>query len=130
MSKNRDVMETKRLVAMSAGLLVAGGVLAAPASAITPTVCQVPVNDLKLATFNARSSFANDADFIASFDKVLLVWPRVTGAVAPPDTWGILADYQGGLNSLAAASKLDPAVAKRLVDGAQAIIDCLNANIP
>jgi hypothetical protein len=115
-----------------AGFLFANGAVAATASAITPTFCQGLLANLRTDTYAARGSFTNPADFTANFEKVNLVWPRITGAIAPPDTFDIVTDFQTTLNALAAASppKLDPAVAQRLVAGAQDVFDCLVANNP
>jgi hypothetical protein len=108
------------------------GVLAGTSSAITPVVCQGRLADLRSDTYASRSSFTNQTDFTDNYEKVNLVWPRITGAQAAPDTLPILTDFQTALNALAAASppKIDPAVAQRLVEAAQGIIDCVIANNP
>ena len=87
---------------------------------------------VKLVKKECWHNAANQADFMANFERVKLVWPRITGAQAPPDTLGFLYDFQGSLNGLAAAAppKLDPAIAQRLVAGAQDVIDCIIANNP
>jgi hypothetical protein len=134
MGKNRDVMKLIRVVVILAGLLFLNGVLAAGTSSATmsPVECQVSFLDLQHDTYASRSSFTNQTDFTASYGKLIAVWPRLTGGIAPPDTLQILTDYQAALNALAAASppKIDPAVAQRLVTGAQYVIDCVNVNNP
>jgi hypothetical protein len=133
MGKNRDVMKLIRVVVVLAGLLFLNGVLAGTSSAtMSPVECQASFLDLQHDTYVSRSSFTSQTDFTASYAKLFVVWPRLTGAVAPPDTLQILADFQTDLNALAAASppKLDPVIAQRLVAGAQDVIDCVNVNNP
>jgi hypothetical protein len=132
MGNNRDLMKLIRVVVVVAGLLFANGVVAANSSAITPTFCQAGLGILRSDTYAARSSFTDPADFYVNFERVKQVWPRITGAQAPPETLGFLYDFQGALNGLAAAAppKIDPAVAQRLVAGAQDVIDCIIANNP
>ena len=137
MGKNRDVMKLIRMVVVVvvvvAGLLFLNGVLAGTSSAtMSPVECQASFLDLQHDTYASRSSFTNQTDFTESYAKLFAVWPRLTGAIAPPDTLQILTDYQTALNALAAASppKIDPAVAQRLVAGAQDVIDCVNVNNP
>ena len=133
MGTNRDVMKLARMVVVLAGLLFLNGVLAGTSSAtMSPVECQVSFLDLQHDAYASRSSFTNQTDFTESYAKLFAVWPRLTGAVAPPDTLQILTDYQTALNALAAASppKTDPATAQRLVDGAQDVIDCVNVNNP
>jgi hypothetical protein len=126
-------MKLIRVVVVVAGLLFLNGVLAGTSSAtMSPVECQVPFLDLEHDTYTSRSSFTNQADFTASYAKLFAVWPRLTGGIAPPDTFQILTDFQTALNGLAAASppKIDSAVAQRLVGGAQDVIDCVNVNNP
>lgn len=125
-------MKLIRVVVVLAGLLSLNGVLAGTSSAITPTFCQALLANLRSDMYAGRGAFSNQADFIANFDRLKLVWPRITGAQAPPDTFGILTDFQTALNGLAAASppKMDPATSQRLVAGAQDVYDCLVANNP
>ena len=137
MGKNRGVMKLIRvvvvLVVVLAGLLFLTGVLAGSSSAtMSPVECQASFLDLQHDTYAFRSSFTSKTDFTESYAKLFVVWPRLTGAIAPPDTLQILTDYQTDLNALAAASppKIDPAVAQRLAAGAQDVIDCLNVNNP
>ena len=121
------------VVAVVAGLLFLNGVLAETSSAtMSPIECQVPFLDLQHDTYASRSSFTNQADFTANYAKLFVVWPRLTGGVAPPDTLQFLTDFQTALNALAAATppKIDPAVAQRLAAGAQDVIDCVNVNNP
>lgn len=133
MGKNQDVMKLIRVVAVLAGLLFLNGVLAGTSSAtMSPVECQASFLGLQHDTYASRSSFTNQRDFTESYAKLFVVWPRLTGAIAPPDTLQILTDFQTDLNALAAASppKIDPAVAQRLVAGAQDVIDCVNVNNP
>ncbi|MDT5092709.1 MAG: hypothetical protein QOH60_2072 [Mycobacterium sp.] len=125
-------MRLIRVVPVVVGLLFVNGVVATTSSAITPTTCQPELLALRKDTYDARPSFTNDADFTANFNKVIITWPRLTGAQAPPDTYDILADFQNSLTGLAAAAppKLDPGVAQRLVTGAQDVIDCLTTHNP
>jgi hypothetical protein len=125
-------MKLMRAVVVVAGLLLLNGILAGISSAITPTSCQAPLANLRSDTYAARGAFTNEADFMANFERVKLVWPRITGAQAPPDTLGFLTDFQEALNGLAAASppKVDPAVAQRLGAGAQDVIDCIITHNP
>lgn len=125
-------MKLIRVVVVCAGLLLLNGVLAGTSSAISPVVCQTPLLDLQADTYDSRSSFTNETDLADSRAKLFIVWPRLTGAQAPPDTVPILTDFQTSLNALAAASppKLDPVVAQRLVARAQGVIDCVNVNNP
>jgi hypothetical protein len=125
-------MKPMRVAVVVAGLLLLNGTLAGPSSAITPTFCQASLAILRSDTYHSKASFTNQTDFSVNFERVNLVWPRITGAQAPPDTFGLLYDFQGALNGLAAASppKVDPAAAQRLVAGAQDVIDCLIANNP
>lgn len=126
-------MKLIRVVVVVAGLLFLDGVLAGTSSAtMSPVECQVPFLDLQHDAYASRSSFTNQRDFTDSYAKLIAVWPRLTGGIAPPDTLQILTDYQTALNALAAASppKTDPATAQRLVDGAQDVIDCVNVNNP
>lgn len=121
------------VVVVSAGLLFLNGVLAGTSSAtMSPVECQASFLDLQHDAYASRSSFTNQKDFTDSYGKLIAVWPRLTGGLAPPDTQQILTDYQTALNALAAASppKIDLAVAQRLVAGAQGIIDCVNVNNP
>ena len=121
------------VVVVVAGLLFLNGVLAGTSSAtMSPVECQASFLDLQHDTYASRSSFTNQTDFTESYAKLFAVWPRLTGAIAPPDTLQILTDYQTALNALAAASppKIDPATAQRLVDGAQDVIDCVIVNNP
>ena len=126
-------MKLIRVVVVVAGLLFLNGVLAGTSSAtMSPVECQVSFLDLQHDAYASRSSFTNQRDFTDSYAKLIAVWPRLTGGIAPPDTLQILTDYQTALNGLAAASppKTDPATAQRLVDGAQDVIDCVNVNNP
>jgi hypothetical protein len=126
-------MKLTRVVVVLAGLLFLNGVLAGPSSAtMSPVECQASFMDLQHDAYASRSSFTNQKDFTDSYGKLIAVWPRLTGGLAPPDTLQILTDYQTALNALAAASppKIDPAVAQRLVAGAQDIIYCVNVNNP
>jgi hypothetical protein len=126
-------MKLIRVLVAVTGLLSLNGVLAGTSSAtMSPIECQVPFLDVQHDTWASRSSFTNQADFTASYTKLSAIWPRLTGAVAPPDTLQFLTDFQTDLNALAAASppKIDPAVAQRLVAGAQDVIDCVNVNNP
>jgi len=126
-------MKLIRVVVVVAGLLFLDGVPAGTSSAtMSPVECQVPFLDLQHDAYASRSSFTNQRDFTDSYAKLIAVWPRLTGGIAPPDTLQILTDYQTALNALAAASppKTDPATAQRLVDGAQDVIDCVNVNNP
>jgi hypothetical protein len=126
-------MKLMRVVVVLAGLLFLNGVLAGTSSAtMSPVECQTSFLDLQHDTYVSRSSFTSQADFTESYAKLFVVWPRLTGAVAPPDTLQILSDFQTDLNVVAAASppKIDQAVAQRLVAGAQDVIDCVNVNNP
>ena len=126
-------MKLIRVVVVVAGLLFLDGVPAGTSSAtMSPVECQVPFLDLQHDAYASRSSFTNQRDFTDSYAKLIAVWPRLTGGLAPPDTLQILTDYQTALNALAAASppKTDPATAQRLVNGAQDVIDCVNVNNP
>ena len=126
-------MKLIRVVVVVAGLLFLDGVPAGTSSAtMSPVECQVSFLDLQHDAYASRSSFTNQRDFTDSYAKLIAVWPRLTGGIAPPDTLQILTDYQTALNGLAAASppKTDPATAQRLVDGAQDVIDCVNVNNP
>ena len=126
-------MKLIRVVVVVAGLLFLDGIPAGTSSAtMSPVECQVPFLDLQHDAYASRSSFTNQRDFTDSYAKLIAVWPRLTGGIAPPDTLQILTDYQTALNALAAASppKTDPATAQRLVDGAQDVIDCVNVNNP
>jgi|GEM_PF-3018621 hypothetical protein len=126
-------MKLIRVVVVVAGLLFLDGVPAGTSSAtMSPVECQVPFLDLQHDAYASRSSFTNQRDFTDSYAKLIAVWPRLTGGIAPPDTLQILTDYQTALNALAAASppKTDPATAQRLVNGAQDVIDCVNVNNP
>jgi hypothetical protein len=125
-------MRLKRVIVFVAGLLFVNGVVAPTSSAITPTFCQPLLAQLRTDLYRVKASFTNYSDFTANYDKVFIVWPRITGAQAPPDTFDILADFQTSMTALAAAAppKLDPAVAPKLVSGAQDVIDCIIANNP
>jgi hypothetical protein len=126
-------MKLIRVVVVVAGLLFLNGVLAGTSSAtMSPIECQVPFLDMQRDTYASRSSFTNQTDFTESYAKLYAIWPRLTGGIAPPDTVPLLTDFQTALNSLAAASppKIDPAVAQRLVAGAQDVIDCVYVNNP
>lgn len=125
-------MKLIRVLVVLAGLLFLNTALAGHSWAISPVGCQGQLGDLRLDAWQSRSAFTNQADFVSSYEKIGLVWPRITGAVAPPDTFDLLTDFQSQLNALAAASppKVDPAVAQRLVAGAQDELDCLRANNP
>ena len=126
-------MKLIRVVVVVAGLLFLDGVPAGTSSGtMSPVECQVPFLDLQHDAYASRSSFTNQRDFTDSYAKLIAVWPRLTGGIAPPDTLQILTDYQTALNALAAASppKTDPATAQRLVNGAQDVIDCVNVNNP
>jgi hypothetical protein len=126
-------MKLIRVAVVVAGLLFLNGVLAETSSAtMSPVECQVSFVYMQRDTYASRSSFTNQTDFTQSYAKLFAVWPRLTGAIAPPDTLQILTDFQTALNALAAASppKIDPAVAQRLVAGAQDVIDCVNVNNP
>lgn len=128
-----NVMKLMRVGVVLAGLLLLNGVVAGTSSAtMSPIECQASFLDLQHDTYASRSSFASQTDYTDSYAKLFVVWPRLTGAVAPPDTLQILSDFQTELNALAAASppKIDPAVAQRLVAGAQDVIDCVNVNNP
>jgi hypothetical protein len=126
-------MKLMRVGVVLAGLPLLNGVLAGTSSAtMSPVECQASFLDLQHDTYASRSSFTNPTDYTQSYAKLFVVWPRLTGAVAPPDTVQILSDFQTELNGLAAASppKIDPAVAQRLVAGAQDVVDCVNVNNP
>jgi hypothetical protein len=128
-----NIMKLMRAGVVLAGLLLVNGVLAGTSSAtMSPVECQASFLDVQHDTYASRSSFTSQTDYTESYAKLFVVWPRLTGAVAPPDTVQILSDFQTDLNALAATSppKIDPAVAQRLVAGAQDVIDCVNVNNP
>ncbi|HZQ33338.1 MAG TPA: hypothetical protein VFB19_16610 [Mycobacterium sp.] len=125
-------MKLIRVGVVFAGLVVANATLAGTSSAISPVGCQSGLAQLRSDTWAFKGSFTNPADFADSYAKINIAWPRITGGIAPPDTFQILSDYQTQLNALAAASppQVDPAVAQRLVSGAQDVLDCLRVNNP
>src|ERR1700757_3475338 len=113
-----NVMKLMRVGVVLTGLPLLNGVLAGTSSAtMSPVECQASFLDMQHDTYASRSSFTSQMDFTESYAKLFVVWPRLTGAVAPPDTQQLLSDFQTELKGLAAASppKMDPAVAQRLV---------------
>lgn len=125
-------MKLTRLLVALAGLVLLNGVLAPISSALSPVVCQPQQMELRADMYASRGSFTNPADFKANYDKVNAAWPGLTAWHTPPETLQFLFDFQAAMSGLAAASPpgVDPVVAQRMVDRAQGIIDCVNANNP
>jgi len=125
-------MKLARVILVLAGLALLTAVLPPTASALSPVVCQPQLIDLKFDMYASRGSFANPADFHANYGRVNGAWPGMTAWHTPPETLQFLFDFQASMSGLAAAVPpgVDPVAAQRMVDRAQGIIDCVNANNP
>jgi len=120
-------MKFPRLVALLAALSLSLGVVGGVAASTTEQ-CQSQLTTLRADTVASQSSFANPKDvdgLVAKLDAAAakLQVEKNTDAVHK------LVDFQTTLNALASSPKpkVDAEVAQRLVQEAQAVIDCINA---
>ncbi len=120
-------MKSSRLVALLAALSLLLGLVGGVAASTTEQ-CQSQLTTLRADTVASQSSFTNAKDFNGLVAKLDAAAAKLqVGKNA--DAIQKLVDFQTTLNALASSPKpkVDAEVAQRLVQGAQAVIDCINA---